>query len=70
VAAFSKDGKLLATGSTDGKLAVLKYPSLDIAFPPVNFNKQEIYDLDFDSTGNQARYEFFDFKLSNISIVC
>ncbi|CAG8543026.1 7764_t:CDS:2 [Funneliformis mosseae] len=55
VAAFTQDGKLLATGGTDSKLTVLKYPSLDVAFPPVNFSKQEIYDLDFDSTGNQAR---------------
>ncbi|CAI2176012.1 13452_t:CDS:10 [Funneliformis geosporum] len=54
VAAFTQDGKLLATGGTDSKLAVLKYPSLDVAFPPVNFSKQEIYDLDFDSTGNQV----------------
>jgi len=53
VTAFSQDGKLLATGGTDSKLTVLKYPSLDVVFPPVNFNKQEIYDLDFDPTGNQ-----------------
>ncbi|RIA98720.1 WD40-repeat-containing domain protein [Glomus cerebriforme] len=53
VNAFSQNGKLLATGGTDSKLTVLKYPSLNIAFPPLNFNKQEIYDLDFDSTGNQ-----------------
>ncbi|PKK75032.1 hypothetical protein RhiirC2_737536, partial [Rhizophagus irregularis] len=53
VTAFSQDGKLLATGGTDSKLTVLNYPSLRVAFPPVNFNKQEIYDLDFDPTGNQ-----------------
>ncbi|KAF0477758.1 WD40 repeat-like protein [Gigaspora margarita] len=51
--AFSHNGKLLATGGTDSKLTVLKYPSLDVAFPPVNFNKQEIYDIDFNSTGDQ-----------------
>ncbi|RGB43536.1 WD40-repeat-containing domain protein [Rhizophagus diaphanus] len=53
VTAFSQDGKLLATGGTDSKLTVLNYPSLRVVFPPVNFNKQEIYDLDFDPTGNQ-----------------
>lgn len=58
--AFSQDGKLLATGGTDSKLTVLNYPSLRVAFPPVNFNKQEIYDLDFDPTGNQARYELLN----------
>ena len=56
--AFSQDGKLLATGGTDSKLTVLKYPSLSIAFTPVNFNKQEIYDLDFDPTGNQASLNY------------
>ena len=68
MAAFSQDGKLLATGSTDSKLTVLKYPSLDVAFPPVNFNKQEIYDLDFDSTGNQARWTYF-FAFLTISLL-
>ncbi|CAG8590552.1 12211_t:CDS:10, partial [Dentiscutata heterogama] len=52
--AFNHNGKLLATGGSDSKLTVLKYPSLDVAFPPVNFDKQEIYDVDFNSTGDQV----------------
>ncbi|CAG8689114.1 10396_t:CDS:10, partial [Racocetra persica] len=52
--AFSHNGKLLATGGTDSKLTVLKYPSLEVAFPPVNFDKQEIYDVNFNSTGDQV----------------
>ncbi|CAG8533322.1 3285_t:CDS:2 [Acaulospora morrowiae] len=34
----------------------MKYPSLEVAFPPVNFNKQEIYDLDFNSAGDQVKF--------------
>ncbi|CAG8499378.1 1123_t:CDS:10 [Paraglomus brasilianum] len=50
---FSKDGKLLALGGTDSKLTVYKYPSLAPAFPPINYNKETIYDLDFSSDGKQ-----------------
>ncbi|CAG8528893.1 3303_t:CDS:10 [Paraglomus occultum] len=50
---FSRDGKLLALGGTDSKLTVYKYPSLAPAFPPINYNKEEIYDLDFSSDGKQ-----------------
>ncbi|CAG8498302.1 12389_t:CDS:2 [Acaulospora colombiana] len=53
VIAFSRDNKLLATGGTDSKLTILKYPLLEAAFPPVNFDRQEVYDLDFNPTGDQ-----------------
>ncbi|CAG8508862.1 9469_t:CDS:10 [Ambispora gerdemannii] len=53
VTAFSKDGRYLATGGSDSRLMVLKYPSLDVAFPPVNYDQKEIYDVDFDTTGKQ-----------------
>ncbi|KAG5457480.1 MAG: WD40-repeat-containing domain protein [Olpidium bornovanus] len=45
--AFSPNGKLIATGSSNGELAVLKYPSLKNAFPTSKFGEEEIYDLDF-----------------------
>ncbi|CAG8726942.1 12609_t:CDS:10, partial [Ambispora leptoticha] len=54
VTAFSKDGRYLATGGSDSRLTVLKYPSLDVAFPPMNYDQKEIYDVDFDTTGKQV----------------
>ncbi|CAJ0906131.1 368_t:CDS:10 [Entrophospora sp. SA101] len=53
VSTFSEDGKFLAVGSTDGKLTVLKYPSLQVAFPSVRFHQQELYDANFNSNGSQ-----------------
>ncbi|CAG8435319.1 5551_t:CDS:10 [Diversispora eburnea] len=51
---FSSNGKFIAIGGTDSKLTVLKYPSLEVAFPPLNFNKQEIYDADFNPACDQV----------------
>ncbi|KAG9285335.1 hypothetical protein G9A89_010810 [Geosiphon pyriformis] len=54
VSVFSKDGRFLATGGTDSKLTVLKYPSLDLAFPPMTYDQDEIYDIDFDTSGKNV----------------
>ncbi|KAH8552146.1 WD40-repeat-containing domain protein [Umbelopsis sp. PMI_123] len=48
VCRYSKDGKFLATGTTDGILTLLKYPSLEQAIPAIQFENEEILDVDFD----------------------
>ncbi|KAF9181758.1 hypothetical protein BGZ51_005224 [Haplosporangium sp. Z 767] len=51
VTRFNKDGTLLATGGTDGVIAILKYPSLTPVFPVTQFKGHEIMDLDFSADG-------------------
>ncbi|RHZ45448.1 hypothetical protein Glove_674g5 [Diversispora epigaea] len=51
---FSSNGKFIAIGGTDSKLTVLKYPSFEAVFPPLNFNKQEVYDADFNPACDQV----------------
>ncbi|KAI7860043.1 WD40-repeat-containing domain protein [Circinella umbellata] len=46
VTRFSRSGKYLVTGFTDGKVTVLKMPDLKLAFPPLRFN--EVQDVDVD----------------------
>ncbi|KAG2182729.1 hypothetical protein INT44_005709, partial [Umbelopsis vinacea] len=48
VCRYSKDGQFLATGTTDGILTLLKYPSLEQVIPPIQFENEEILDVDFD----------------------
>ncbi|KAF9578926.1 hypothetical protein BGW38_005034, partial [Lunasporangiospora selenospora] len=51
VVRFSRDGTLLATGGTDGVIALLKYPGLTPAIPMTQFKGHEILDIDFSSDG-------------------
>ncbi|KAF9907341.1 hypothetical protein BX616_000458 [Lobosporangium transversale] len=51
VTRFSNDGLLLATGGTDGVVALLKYPTLNPALPITQFKGHEIMDLDFSADG-------------------
>ncbi|KAF9113531.1 hypothetical protein BGX27_001341 [Mortierella sp. AM989] len=51
VVRFSKNGKLLATGGTDGVVAVLNYPDLTSALPVTQFKGHAILDLDFSVDG-------------------
>ncbi|KAI8098728.1 WD40-repeat-containing domain protein [Halteromyces radiatus] len=44
---FSHSGKYLLTGTTDGKVSVLKVPELQVAFPPLRF--QHVQDCDIDT---------------------
>jgi len=48
VCRFSKDGQFLATGTTDGILTLLKFPSLEPAIPAITFENEEILDIDID----------------------
>ncbi|KAM3578836.1 hypothetical protein VKS41_008631 [Umbelopsis sp. WA50703] len=48
VCRYSKDGQFIATGTTDGVLTLLKYPSLEPVLPPITFDKEEILDIDID----------------------
>ncbi|KAG0036383.1 hypothetical protein BGZ82_004289 [Podila clonocystis] len=51
VTRFSKDGTMLATGGTDGVIALLKYPTLTPVMPVTQFKGHEILDLDFSANG-------------------
>ncbi|KAG9324487.1 hypothetical protein KVV02_006081 [Mortierella alpina] len=51
VTRFNKDGTMLATGGTDGVIALLKYPTLTAAMPVTQFKGHEILDLDFSADG-------------------
>ncbi|RUP49808.1 hypothetical protein BC936DRAFT_141387 [Jimgerdemannia flammicorona] len=53
VARFSRDGKYLVTGTTDGRLTVLRYPSFKAAFPPINLDKKEVLDADVDAASDR-----------------
>ncbi|KAJ3214199.1 hypothetical protein HK099_006990, partial [Clydaea vesicula] len=46
VCVFSPNGKFIATGTTDGKLMIFKWPTLD-EFLPNLFLKHDIYDCSF-----------------------
>ncbi|KAJ3047916.1 hypothetical protein HK097_011043 [Rhizophlyctis rosea] len=50
VTRFSPNGKLLLTGTTEGKLSLWKFPELTEAIPPQD-QKEDIVDADFDPTG-------------------
>ncbi|KAF9976386.1 hypothetical protein BGZ73_008664 [Actinomortierella ambigua] len=47
VARFNKAGTILATGGTDGVIAMLKYPSLTAHRPATQMKGHEILDIDF-----------------------
>ncbi|KAF9110883.1 hypothetical protein BGX27_005751 [Mortierella sp. AM989] len=51
VTSFSRDGEMLATGGTDGVIALLRYPTLTTIIPAIQFEGHEILDLDFSSDG-------------------
>ncbi|KAG0370235.1 hypothetical protein BGZ54_007136 [Gamsiella multidivaricata] len=52
VTRFSMDGTKLATGGTDGVLALLKYPTLTPVMPVTQFKGHDILDLDFSENGS------------------
>ncbi|KAF9432489.1 hypothetical protein BGZ76_010715 [Entomortierella beljakovae] len=52
VTRFSRDGALLATGGTDGVVALLRYPALEPVFPAIHFEGHEISDVDFSADGS------------------
>ncbi|KAK3825956.1 MAG: WD40-repeat-containing domain protein [Benniella sp.] len=51
VTRFNKDGTKLATGGTDGVVAVLNYPTLTPSKPVTQFKGHEILDLDYSEDG-------------------
>ncbi|KAI8602483.1 WD40-repeat-containing domain protein [Dissophora ornata] len=51
VTRFSVDGTKLATGGTDGNVALLKYPTLSPVMPVTHFKGHRILDLDFSADG-------------------
>ncbi|KAG0220813.1 quinon protein alcohol dehydrogenase-like superfamily [Mortierella sp. GBAus27b] len=52
VTRFSRDGSKLATGGTDGVVAVLNYPTLTPSKPVTHFKGHEVFDLDFSEDGS------------------
>ncbi|KAF9170922.1 hypothetical protein BGX21_008761 [Mortierella sp. AD011] len=51
VTCFNNDGTMLATGGTDGVIALLRYPTLAAVMPAIQFKDHEILDIDFSSDG-------------------
>ncbi|KAG0234428.1 hypothetical protein BGW42_006638 [Actinomortierella wolfii] len=54
VARFNKTGTILATGGTDGVIAMLKYPSLTTHKPATQMKGHEILDIDFSEDDTKA----------------
>ncbi|BGO95267.1 hypothetical protein NBRC10512v2_007069 [Rhodotorula toruloides] len=53
VTAFSRSmPPLLAAGSTDSQLSLVTYPELEDVLPTLQYEKEEIYDADFDDSGD------------------
>ncbi|BGP35111.1 hypothetical protein JCM10296v2_006941 [Rhodotorula toruloides] len=52
VTAFSRSAPLLAAGSTDSQLSLVTYPELEDVLPILQYEKEEIYDADFDDSGD------------------
>lgn len=53
--AFSRtEPTLLAIGSTNSQLSVLTYPQLEEVFPSIEYEGEEIYDVDFDDSGEMV----------------
>uniref|UniRef100_A0A0K3CNW8 FGENESH: predicted gene_13.73 protein n=1 Tax=Rhodotorula toruloides TaxID=5286 RepID=A0A0K3CNW8_RHOTO len=53
VTAFSRSTPpLLAAGSTDSQLSLVTYPGLEDVLPTLQYEKEEIYDADFDDSGD------------------
>lgn len=46
---------LLAIGSTNSQLSVITYPALEEVFPPIGYDGEEIFDVDFDDSGLMVR---------------
>lgn len=55
--AFSRSTPtLVAIGSTNAQLSLLRYPSLEDVFPPIMYDEgDEIYDTDFNDDGDMVR---------------
>ncbi|GAA5888882.1 hypothetical protein JCM5296_005030 [Sporobolomyces johnsonii] len=53
VTAFSRSpsSPLLAIGSTNSQLSLLSYPDLDEVFPSITYDGEEVFDADFDDSG-------------------
>ncbi|KAF9198837.1 hypothetical protein BGZ49_000231 [Haplosporangium sp. Z 27] len=51
VVSFNKDGSTLATGGTDGVVAVLNYPDLSATLHATQFKGHSILDVDFSADG-------------------
>lgn len=55
VTAFSRtEPTLLAIGSTNSQLSVLSYPQFEEVFPSIEYEGEEIYDVDFDDSGEMV----------------
>jgi prolactin regulatory element-binding protein len=55
VTAFNRTKpSLIAIGSTNSQLSVLTYPALEDVFPPITYDGEEIYDVDFDDSGEMV----------------
>lgn len=56
VTAFSRSTPpLLAAGSTDSQLSLVTYPDLENVLPTLQYEKEEIYDADFNDAGDMVR---------------
>lgn len=56
VTAFSRSSpQLVAVGSTNSQLSVLTYPALEEIFPSIEYDGDEIFDTDFDDSGDMVR---------------
>lgn len=45
---------LIAIGSTNSQLSVLTFPALEDQYPPITYDGDEIYDTDFDDSGEMV----------------
>ena len=54
IARFSHDGKLLATGTTDGKFTLWTWPEMLPVFAPIDTGDAEVIDVHFDLFGSSV----------------
>jgi prolactin regulatory element-binding protein len=45
---------MVAIGSTNSQLSVLSYPELEDVFPSIDYEGEEIFDVDFNDTGDMV----------------
>lgn len=56
VTAFNRSTpSLISIGSTNSQLSVLTYPALEEVFPSIEYEGEEIFDTDFDDSGEMVR---------------
>lgn len=71
VTAFSRsEPQLIAVGSTNSQLSVLTYPALEEIFPSIEYDGDEIFDTDFDDSGDMVRPASWILRRVLIGVPC